>query len=130
MEKLNLKCRKIKFLSKKNQMVVTVNSKHAKQYAFVLEEKKEVESYEVAKELDMVVCQQIDPIDIRKEYFSTEWTSDFVIHFVDGTTGIRELADESSLFKRSTIEKLEFSRRYWELLKIDNWKLVIVKEEK
>ena len=36
---------------------------------------------------------------------------------------------EEMLYKRAVIEKLEFSRRYWALLGIDSWKIVIMGKE-
>ena len=70
----------------------------------------------------------INTIGIRKEYFDTQWTSDFVIHFTDGRTGIRELTNKDGLSKRAAIEKLEFSRRYWSTTKVAEWKIVVMEK--
>ena len=68
----------------------------------------------------------VNPIDIRKEYFEISWTTDFLLHYVDGSVGIREMVIKSKLSKRSEIEKLEFSRRYWSASDVLDWKIVIV----
>ncbi len=64
-------------------------------------------------------------MEIRKEYFSQEWTSDFVIQAADGRNSVREFIDERELTKKAVMEKLELSRRYWSILDITDWKLVI-----
>lgn len=126
MEKTNVKGRKIKYQSLKNDSVLSVTSKNARMYARILEDQKEIKKYEVSKQLDKEIFQQISPVDIRKEYFQTEWTSDFVLYFENEKIAVRELVDKKDLFKRATIEKLEFSRRYWEILKITDWKIVLI----
>ena len=47
-------------------------------------------------------------VDIRKDYFGVEWATDFVIHYVDGSMGIREIVTESMLSKRANIESWNF----------------------
>ena len=64
-------------------------------------------------------------LDIRGEYFKGQWTSDFCIRFTDGTTGVRELVSASGLTRRSEVEKLELSRRYWAALRVSDWRIVI-----
>jgi hypothetical protein len=126
MEKFKTKCRRIKFMSQKNEAVVCVYTQSAKKYAKYLEDDSEVIRYETLKELDPDRYAYINPVDIRKEYFESNWISDFVLHYDNGQISIREIVKKNSLFKRSTIEKLEFSRRYWMGLNIRDWKIVIV----
>lgn len=54
-----------------------------------------------------------------------EWTTDFVIRTADGRTAIREFADAQDVSKKAVMEKLELSRRYWSVLDITDWKLVV-----
>ena len=118
MEKVGTKRRDIHFRSDKNGIVVCVHSREAREYA----------SYEAGTVLDPDKYPFINTIGIRKEYFDTQWTSDFVIHFTDGRTGIRELTNKDGLSKRAAIEKLEFSRRYWSTTKVAEWKIVVMEK--
>ena len=99
------------------------------EYARILEQEPEVVSYETCQALDMERYQFINPVDIRKDYFDVEWATDFVLHFEDGSIGIREVATEATLAKRATIEKLEFSRRYWSVSEsVRDWKIIIMEK--
>ena len=71
----------------------------------------------------------IQRLGIRKQYFEGQWASDFLIRYTDGTKGIREIVSKEMLDKRAVMEKLEFSRRYWSLSKVDNWKVVVIERE-
>lgn len=126
MEKAQGKYRDIKFFSEKNQELVCVHSREAREYADQLEQAPNVVKYQVCKELDEARYQYINPIDIRKDYFAVAWTTDFVLHFSDGSMGIREVVAKDDLLKRAVIEKLEFSRRYWATLDARDWKMVII----
>jgi len=128
MDKAGGKCRDIKFRSEKNGKVVCVHSEAARAYARVLEADENVVSYEAGFILDREKYQYIDTLDIRKEYFDTVWAFDFVIYYVDGKFGIREIVSEAMLEKRANIEKLEFSRRYWAVSGAADWKLVIMEK--
>ena len=86
MEKAGTKRRDIHFRSDKNGMVVCVHSREAREYARYLEASADVASYEAGTVLDPDKYPFINTIGIRKEYFDTQWTSDFVIHFTDGRT--------------------------------------------
>lgn len=125
MEKASTKTRTIKFQSKKNNCVMKVHTKGARDYSCYLEKENRVERYDSLKILDQHMYVHINPIDIRKSYFDISWLTDFVLYYCDGSIGIRELVNLESLFKRATIEKLEFSRRYWAQLKVEDWKIVI-----
>ena len=113
MDKSGGKRRDITFRSEKNGKVMCVHSREAREYARILESDDMVVSYEACQSLDKERYQFVSPIDIRKDYFDVEWATDFVLHFADGSIGIREVAIEAMLAKRANIEKLEFSRRYW-----------------
>ena len=54
--------------------------------------------------------------------------SDFLIHFADGRTGVRELVTAGGLRRKNIVEKLEFSRRYWAATDVDEWKVVLLPE--
>lgn len=128
MEKIETKGRTIKFFSVKNQKTIIVHSLEAKIYADYLEKIDEVTHYEVLKEWDISLLNKLNQASIRKNYLQTKWVSDFLIYYSDHTTAIREIVKKNLLFNLSTIEKLELSRRYWKILKIENWK-IIVKEK-
>lgn len=126
MDKSGTKRRDISFYSSKNQNVICVHSREAREYAKILEQDDMVTNYEAGYVLEKERYQFVSPLDIRKDYFSTEWATDFVLHYADGTMGIREITTEASLLKRATVEKLEFSRRYWSASEAVDWKIVIM----
>lgn len=111
--------------SEKNRTVVSVHSQHQKAYAKFLEKNSNVLKYETLTILDDNILQLISKLYIRKDYFDVNWTSDFLIYYKDGTKGIREIANKSNINKKSILEKLELSRRYWEKMNINDWKIVI-----
>ena len=126
MNKPGKKVRDIRFYSEKNQKIMIVHSEGARAYSKYLEDREEVESYEVGKLLDEGRVKMVSRVDIRGEYISQEWTSDFVIKYQDGITGVREIIRPSDLEKRAEVEKLELSRRYWAMLGVANWKVVVL----
>ncbi len=129
MERPGTKRRDIHFQSKKNGTVFCAHTEYAREYARMLEVDAEVKAYEVGVELDPEKYPYIQGTDIRKDYFEGLWVSDFLIRYADGKIGVREIVTEEMLNKRAVIEKLEFSRRYWSLSKVDNWKIVVFKKE-
>ena len=68
----------------------------------------------------LCICNQ------SPECFGIAWASDFWIENADGTTGIREVVSVAQLVKKSAIQKLELSRRYWKQLDVDDWKIVVI----
>lgn len=70
----------------------------------------------------------VNPVDTRREYLNMEWTTDFVIRTADGRSTIREFVDLKDFAKKAVIEKLELSRRYWAVLDILDWKLIVCGE--
>ena len=112
MNKAGNKTRDLSFMSAKNGKMMTVHTEQAMQYAIRLENDPTVISYVTNHPLepDEIEAEQ----GVRKSYYETQWTSDFVITFTDCTMGIRELVSASKLTKRSEIEKLQLSHSYWQ----------------
>lgn len=113
MEKFGVRKRDIRFYSEKNEKVVCVHSREARQYALRLETNNTVKSYETDYRLDPERYRTVSPVGIRGSRFQTEWASDFFVTYIDGSNAVIELAREDDLKKRAFVEKLEFSRRYW-----------------
>lgn len=126
MEKAGTKTRDIQFYSGKNQSMVLVHTRWARDYAKLLEEQSWIAGYEAGVPLELGRFSHINPIDIRPDYFQTPWVSDFLLHYADGRKGVRELVLPDSLKKRAIVEKLELSRRYWAALDISDWKIVVM----
>ncbi len=124
------KGRSISFYSGKNENMIIAYSQEVRDYAGLLENNSDIRSYEVYAPLSEDLYKNINPIDIRKAYFEEKWTSDFLLHYMDDTLGVRELVWKEGLNKRSVIEQIEFSRRYWSLKNIKDWKLVILERRK
>ena len=129
MERSGVRTRDIQFFSAKNQKMICTHSKKARDFARWLEQQFWVVGYETCVPLALDKLPHVNPVDIRKEYLNTEWTTDFVIRTADGQITVREFADTQDLSKKSIIEKLELSRRYWAVLDISDWKLVVCGEE-
>ena len=110
--------------------MIIAYSQEVRDYAGLLENNSDIRSYEVYAPLSEDLYKNINPIDIRKAYFEEKWTSDFLLHYMDDTLGVRELVWKEGLNKRSVIEQIEFSRRYWSLKNIKDWKLVILERRK
>ena len=128
MEKFGKKSRRFKFNSEKNQKMLTVLSKEARQYATFLEQAPDVKKYEVGIKLNESDLKTIDFTAIRKDYINIEWTSDFLIYYKDERKGIREIGYLENIYKESSVEKFELSRRYWESKGIVDWKIVLMEE--
>lgn len=56
------------------------------------------------------------------------YTTDFVIHYDDGHTAVREAVFCNHLNRPSLAEKLELSRRYWQGQGVSDWGIIIDKE--
>ena len=125
MDRAGKKVRDISYHSGKNGGMAVVHSEAARAYSKYLEERPEVASYEACKPLDATRLNSVQKTDIRGEYFQGQWASDFFIRFADGTTGVRELVSAADLTKRSEVEKLELSRRYWAARGVSDWRIVI-----
>lgn len=124
MERKLSKRRDIKFFSGKNQAVVCVHSAEAREYTKYLEGLPSLEKYEVDLSLELTRFPHLSVVDIRAEYFTLDWVSDFRLFFDDGSAAIREFVKVQNLKKRATVEQLELSRRYWQAVGIHDWKIV------
>ena len=126
MERAGKKTRDIQFFSEKNGGMVCLHSPAARDYAKYLESQSWVESYEAGAPLSEELYCHVSSVGIRGLYFQTSWASDFLLQFADGRRGIRELVREEALQTASTVERPEFSRRYWAATNIDEWKVVLL----
>ena len=124
MERKSAKRRDIKFFSGKNQTVVCVHSVEAREYTKYLEGVTALERYEVDLPLELARFPHLSVVDIRAEYFTLDWVSDFRLFFDDGRAAIREFVKVQNLKKRAVVEQLELSRRYWQAVGIHDWKIV------
>lgn len=129
MERSQEKQRSLRFFSEKNNAMLTVHSREAREYARRLESNVEVAGYDVCVPLEQERLRVVAPVDIRKDYFSGEWFLDFLVYFKDGSSGAREIVRRDKLIKRAVVEQLELSRRYWAMTGMHDWKLVIFGEE-
>ena len=112
MTKAGNKTRDLSFMSAKNGRTMTVHTEQAMQYAMRLENDPAVSSYVTNHPLEQ---DKIEPEQgVRKQYYETQWTTDFVVMFTDGTMGVRELVTKNKLSQRSEIEKLQLSQSYWQ----------------
>ena len=127
MEKAKEKTRDIKFYSEKNQAMICVHTAAAREYAKYLETQDGVERYETNYPLELDKFSHVNPVDIRPDYFKTQWASDFFLRYADGGLGIREIVAAETLRKRSVTERLELSRRYWSALDIQDWRIVLIR---
>lgn len=122
MTKAGNKTRDLSFMSAKNGRMMTVHTEQAMQYAMRLESDPAVSSYVTNHPLEQ---DKIEPEQgVRKQYYETQWTTDFVVMFADGTMGVRELVTKNKLSQRSEIEKLQLSQSYWQKITA-GWKIVI-----
>lgn len=122
MTKAGNKTRDLSFMSAKNGRTMTVHTEQAMQYAMRLENDPAVSSYVTNHQLEQ---DKIEPEQgVRKQYYETQWTTDFVVMFTDGTMGVRELVTKNKLSQRSEIEKLQLSQSYWQKITA-GWKIVI-----
>ena len=99
--------------------VCRVYSDIAYRYALALEENEEVKSF---------VCNvELAGVFIGKE--PKAYTSDFYITYTDGTVGVRECITRDKICKPKNIKLLDASKEFWETKGVDNWGIVINKEE-
>ena len=125
MHKDKARTRDIYFFSHKSNEMLCVHSERAREHARRLEEDGGVESYEVNVQLNIDQYPYLSAVDIRASYFQTQWTSDFMVRYRDGRREIQEIVNVEDLKKRAVIEKLELSRRYWELMQVSKWCVVL-----
>ena len=123
MNKLRKNIRDISFMSKKNGKVIVIHNVIARQVARLLEIDDRVERYDTDVQLE-TLAERVGPMGIRDTYLETEWKTDFVIFLVDSRAVVIEVETRDNLEKKSVIEKLEISRRYWKG-NADDWKIVM-----
>lgn len=126
MEKQNKRTRDIRFFSKKNNDLISVHTALARNYANLLEQDTQVQSFQTNVPL-ADWSNKINIDGIRTDYRKSEWTTNFMICMSDGTMRIREVV-EGAFFSASMAEKLEISRRYWKSRYVEDWKVVLKKE--
>ena len=124
----NQQKREIKFSSPKNNRLLVVNSEAAMSVASKLESDSHVVSYQPNWPLENDALNRISHVDIRASYFQKVWTTDFRLILRGGVPAVRELVTLNNLSVRAYLERLELSRRYWELLGVTNWKIIVVEE--
>ena len=127
MERAGERTRNIRFYSQKNNEIVCLHSKWARDYARWLETQPWISSYEAGLPLDTDIIARVSRAGIRADYLQTEWTTDFVLRYADGRKGVRELIQRQQLKKKAYVERLELSRRYWTTTDTE-WMVVIVDE--
>lgn len=125
MEYANKPTREIRYFSAKNNREMIVHTEPAKDYAELLENNIDVASYETCKLLDINQYDNIPTLEMRTELFGKTWTSDFVIYMKNGEVSVRELCYRQNFLRKMNLQRLEFSRRYWQGLGIDDWKIVL-----
>lgn len=59
-----------------------------------------MKTYQTCVPLELDKLPHVNPVDIRKEYLNTEWTTDFLIHTSDGRTAVREFVDAGDFIKK------------------------------
>lgn len=126
MEAVNTRVREIRFFSTKNNRILIVHTESAKKYADSLENNADVISYEVCKKLDADNYLHIPKVGIKATIFQKEWTTDFLIKMKSGEMTARELCYKQDFLKTMNIQKMEFSRRYWEAQGINDWKIILI----
>jgi len=125
LERTGERTRDIRFFSAKNNDIVCLHSKWARDYAKWLETQPWVQNYEAGCPLDADIMGRISRAGIRTDYMQAGWATDFVICCADGHKGVRELILRQQLKKKAYVERLELSRRYWTATDTE-WMVVIV----
>ena len=126
MEYANKRTREIRFFSEKNNCIMIVHTESARAYAESLEWNTDVKSYQTCQLLDKDKYFHIPKVGMRTEIFRKEWISDFVIHMKNDAIAVRELCYREDFLKTMNLQKMEFSRRYWDGLGVSDWKIIMV----
>lgn len=112
MKKKKSNGREITFYSPKCGCAVTVFGTAARDLAERLEKDDSVLNYK-SKIPFTVNPSETSVLGIRSSYIHEEWVSDFSVETIEGAVMIIEAISSNDLEKKSEIEKLELSRRYW-----------------
>lgn len=121
--------REIRFYSDKNNEMICAHTIEARNFAKWLEMQPDVASYQIHVPLDKSRYDNINRAGVRQSYFKEDWRTDFLVVNTDGVQQVRELVTPEQLQKRAAIEQLEFSRRYWGVMNIMDWKIVLLEKE-
>lgn len=124
MLKKNTKAREITFPSPKNEAIRSVRSKAMRMIADILEKDEKVVRYETGIPIDPTLIP--DVTGIRPSYLNEKWISDFRIHYEDGSIRIWEVLEETQSEKKSALEQLEISRRFWKNQNVNEWNIILV----
>lgn len=125
MERAGGRTRDIRFYGEKNNCIICVHNRWARDYAKELDQDPCVQHFEVNVPLDPGRFAHVARVDIRSDYFSVKWTTDFLLFLENGRKEARELVQPELLTKRAVLEQLELSRRYWAAMDVE-WKVVLV----
>lgn len=112
MQKKKMRQRETTFMSGKCGEIITVIGEPARKFAKALEADTRVYSYKTNIPVK-IVSASFQTIGIRPSYLKEEWLSDFQIETVGGSEIIIEVTTKDLLLKKSEVEKLELSRRFW-----------------
>lgn len=123
MQKKDAKTREITFSSKKNAAIRSVHSKAMRTVAELLENDEDVIRYETGIEIDTSLIS--DVTGIRPAYLDEKWISDFRIYYEDGSVRVWEVLEESQSEKKSALEQLEVSRRFWKNQNVNDWNIIL-----
>lgn len=124
MFKKDAKTREITFSSPKNAAIRSVRSKAMRTVASLLEKDEKVIRYETGIPIDTTLIQ--DVTGLRPAYLNEKWISDFRIYFNDGSIKIWEVLEEAQSEKKSALEQLEISRRFWKNQNVNGWDIILV----
>ena len=127
MQRKSRRTREIRFRSEKNQQIIAVHTEVARKYAELLEQDPKVLGYQASILLVKDEYIHVNRIRLRKNLFTIDWMTDFLITFDDRHLAVRELITELDLAHPSTLEALELSRRYWTQQNIQDWNIVLIK---
>lgn len=127
MFKKNAKTREITFSSQKNMAIRSVRSKAMRMIAARFEKDENVIRYETGIPIEPMLIP--DTTGLRPAYLEEKWISDFRVYYEDGSIKIFEVLEEAQSEKKSALEQLEISRRFWKIQNVNEWKIILVTGE-
>ncbi len=124
MKRKNANTREVTFFSEKCGEVISTFGTAARALAERLERDGQVLKYQ-SKVLVHIDPSTTPTLGIRNAYIKEDWFSDFSVETVEGEIYIIEAIFSDDLRKKSEVEKVELSRRYW-MAKGISWRLCII----
>lgn len=124
MKRKNANTREVSFFSEKCGEVIVTFGVAARALAERLERDPQVLKYQ-SKVLVHIDPSTTSTFGIRNAYAKEDWFSDFSIETLEGEICIIEAISADDLHKKSEVEKIELSRRYW-MSKGISWRLCII----